>query len=199
MKKDIDHISRIDLQTLTQARFEELFCQFYSKVASYATSILDDKTAGEDIAQEVFIYVWEKRKVLQVGDGFHSYLFQMAYSRCIDYINKNKRLEKYTKESLLKFAEEYQTYLDNDCQIMKELFSRDFEQRLDALLNELPGVRKQVFELVYRDGLKAKEVSEKLDIPTRTVESHIYLTMKHLRKYLSSTDFLILALLCKFF
>lgn len=199
MQKHRDHISSADLQTLSQPEFEELFCRFYPQVASYATVILDDRTAGEDIAQEVFVYVWEKRKELYVGDGFYSYLFQSAYSRCIDYIHKNKRLEKYAKESLLKFAAEYQSYIDNDSQALKELFSKDFEERLNVLLSNLPEARRQVFELVYRDGLKAREVSEKLNIPQRTVESHIYLAMKYFREHLSPSDFFILALLCKYF
>lgn len=199
MEKHRSHISAIDLQTISELQFEELFCRFYPQVVSYATVILDDKTAGEDIAQEVFVYVWEKRKELHVGDGFYSYLFQSTYSRCIDYIHKNKRLEKYAKESLLKFAGEYQTYIDNDSQILKELFSKDFEEKLNTLLNQLPEARRRVFELIYYEGLKAKEVSEKLDMPQRTVESHIYLAMKYLREHLSPSDFLILALICKYF
>lgn len=184
---------------MTEAQFEDIFCQYYPQVVSYATVILDDKTAGEDIVQEVFAYVWEKRKELRAEDGFHSYLFQSAYSRCIDHIKKNKRLEKYTQDSLLKFTEEYHSYLKNDAQPLKELFSKDFEKSLNALLNQLPEARRQVFELVYRDCLKAKEVSEKLHMPQRTVESHIYLALKFLRKHLSPSDFLVLTLLCKFF
>lgn len=199
MTKKNDYNSPINPQTISQSQFEELFCSFYPQVTAYATVILDNKTAGEDIAQEVFAYVWEKRKSLQVGTGFLSYLFQTAYSRCIDHIKKNNRLEKYAQESLLKFAEEYHTYLENDCQPLKELFSKDFDEKLNALLAQLPEVRRQVFEMVYHEGLKAKEVSEILQMPQRTVESHIYLAMKFLRKHLSPSDFLILILFCKFF
>ncbi|WP_436414098.1 RNA polymerase sigma-70 factor [Petrimonas sp.] len=197
MVKNNDHNLSITSQTITQSQFEELFCRYYPQIASYATVILDDKTAGEDIAQEVFVYVWEKRRELSVGERFHSYLFQSAYSRCIDYIKKNKRLEKYTQESLLKFADEYHSYLKNDAQPLKELFSKNFEESLNVLLDQLPEARRQVFDLIYRYGLKAKEVSEKLQIPQRTVESHIYLAMKFLRKHLSPHDFLVLTLLCK--
>jgi len=193
------HTSFSDSQTISQSQFEELFCRFYPQIAAYATVILDDKTAGEDIAQEVFAYMWEKRNTLHQGDGFHSYLFQSAYSRCIDYIKKNKQSEKYAQESLLQFAEEYQSYLENDGQPIKELFSKDFEETLNKLLEELPEARREVFNMVYRDGLKAKEVAEKLQMPQRTVESHIYLTLKFLRKRLSPSDFLILTLLCHFF
>lgn len=176
-----------------------MFCRYYPSVSAYAGTILDDSTAGKDIAQEVFLYVWDKRKSLQFNDGFHSYLFQSAYTRCIDYIKRNHRLEKYAQQTLLKFAEEYGSYLHNDSQPLKELFSKDFEETLNALLMQLPEPRREVFNCVYREGLKAKEVSEKLQIPQRTVESHIYLAMKFLRKHLSPTDFLILTLLCEIF
>lgn len=181
------------------SEFEALFCRFYPQLSAYATVILDDKTAGEDIAQEVFAYVWEKRNNLHFGDGFYAYLFQSAYSRCVDYIKKNKQLGKYAQQSLLKFAEEYHVYLDNDCEPIKNLFSKDFEEELNALLNQLPQARRQVFDLVYRDGLKAKEVAEKLQMPQRTVESHLYLTLKYLRERISPSDFLILLLFCKIF
>lgn len=197
--KHTNRKSSSDSQTITQSQFEELFCRFYPQIAAYATVILDDKTAGDDIAQEVFAYTWEKRTVLHWGEGFHSYLFQSAYSRCIDYIKKNKQSEKYAQESLLRFAEEYNTYLENDNHAIKELFSKDFEESLNALLEELPPARKEVFNLVYREGFKAREVAEKLQIPQRTVESHIYLTLKFLRERLSPSDFLILTLLCHFF
>ncbi|WP_238869170.1 MULTISPECIES: RNA polymerase sigma-70 factor [Proteiniphilum] len=194
-----NHISFTASQTISQSLFEELFCCFYPKIAAYATTILDDKTVGEDIAQEVFVYVWEKRNELHMGEGFYSYLFQSAYSRCIDYIKKNSRLEKYVQEALLKSAIEYHSYIENDCQPLKELFSKDFEEQLNALLSQLPEARRRAFELVYRDGLKMNEVAEKLQMPQRTVESHIYLTIKYLRKHLSPYDFLLLMLICEIF
>lgn len=192
------HTSHSDSQAISQPQFEELFCRFYSQIAAYATVILDDRAAGEDIAQEVFAYTWEKRDVLHLGDGFHGYLFQSAYSRCIDYIKKNNQSKKYARESLLQFTKEYHTYLENDAQPLKELFSKEVEERLNTLFDELPETRRQVFNLAYRDGLKAKEVAEKLQMPQRTVESHIYLTLKFLRKHLSSSDFIILTSICYF-
>lgn len=198
MKRKAD-TSFSDSQTISHSQFEELFCRFYSQVAAYATAILDDKTAGEDIAQEVFVYTWEKRKSLHAGEGFHGYLFRSAYTRCIDYIRKNRRYEKHEQESLLRFADEYHGYLDNDANPIKELFSKDFEENLHALLAKLPEARRKVFSLVYHDGLKAREVADKLQMSQRTVESHIYLSLKYLRKHLTPSDFLALMLLCQFF
>lgn len=199
MVKDENHTSIAELQLLSKTDFEVLFCRFHPQIVAYTAAIIDNQTVAEDIAQEVFVYVWENRMKLHFGDGFRSYLFQSAYSRCVDYIKKNKQLEKYARQSLLKFAEEYESYIENDCHSIKELFSKDFDEKLNALLGELPEARRNVFNLIYRDGLKAKEVSDQLQMPQRTVESHLYLTLKYLRENISSTDFLILMLFCKFF
>ena len=191
--------TELHLQKITLSQFEEIFCRYYPSVSAYAASILDDNAAGKDIAQEVFLYVWDKRAQLQFNKGFQSYLFQAAYTRCVDYIKRHHRLEKYAQQTLLNFAEEYGSYLNNNCQTLQELFSKDFEKTLNTLLMQLPPSRRDVFNCVYREGLKTKEVSEKLQMPQRTVESHIYLAMKFLRKHLSPSDFLILTLLCKIF
>lgn len=184
---------------MTEAQFEDIFCQYYPQVKAYAVAVLDDNMAGEDIAQEVFLYLWEKRKSLQFSPGFHSYIFQSAYTRCIDHIKKNNRLEKCEQQTLVKFAEEYEPLLENNAHPLHELFSKDFEENLNFLLNQLPEARRQVFDCVYREGLKAKEVAQKLQMPQRTVESHIYLALKFLRKHLSPSDFFILTFLCEFF
>ena len=76
-----------------------------------------------------------------------------------------------------------------------EIYSKDFYEQLHNLLEKLPTQRREVFILTYIEGLKAKEVSERLQIPQRTVESHIYLAIKYLRAHLSKNDFYILSLL----
>ena len=145
------------------------------------------------------MYVWENREKLNFSEGFHSYLFQSAYTRAIDYLRRNKLKHNYVDQSSQIFLNEYKNYLNSDNQTLKNLFSKDFEQKLNKLLNQLSEPRRKVFEMIYIDGLKAKEVAEKLQIPIRTVESHIYLTMKHLRKHLSLSDFMLIALFIEIF
>lgn len=184
-----------DKEVISKSEFEEIFTQFYPKVASYATVILENREAGEDIAQEVFVYVWENRDKLNFREEFYSYLFQSAYTKAIDYLRRNKLKHNYVSQSSQIILNEYKNYLNSDNQTLKNLFSKDFEQKLNKLLNQLSEPRRKVFEMVYIDGLKAKEVAENLQIPIRTVESHIYLTIKHLRKHLLISDFMLLALI----
>ena len=63
------------------------------------------------------------------------------------------------------------------------------DPQLYELLKEIPQQRREVFFLAYLDGKKTKEIADQLDMPVRTVESHLHLTLKFLKKHLSKKDF----------
>lgn len=184
-----------ELQKGNREAFNNLFLYYYPRVMAYTASMVD-KDVAEDIVQDVFLYIWENRKQLYIGKGFRSYLFQSAYTRCLDYFKKNQSAEKYHFSSYQSYLEEYGNLLKSEGHIMEELYSKDFYQRLYELLEQLPPQRREVFMLTYIKGLKTKEVAEMLSMPPRTVESHIYLTLKFLKEHMSKKDFFVLWLLC---
>lgn len=185
-----------DVSLLSQLRegnreaFNSLFRHYYPRVMAYVAAMVEQEVA-EDVVQDVFLHVWENRKKLYAGEGFHSYLFQAAYTRCIDYYRKTQSADKYNLHMEGAYLEEYNALLRSDASVLEEIYSKDFYEQLHNLLEKLPTQRREVFIL----GLKAKEVSERLQIPQRTVESHIYLAIKYLRAHLSKNDFYILSLL----
>ena len=187
-----------DVSLLSQLRegnreaFNSLFRHYYPRVMAYVAAMVEHEVA-EDVVQDVFLHVWENRKKLYAGEGFHSYLFQAAYTRCIDYYRKTQSADKYNLHMESAYLEEYNALLRSD--VLEEIYSKDFYEQLHNLLEKLPTQRREVFILTYIEGLKAKEVSERLQIPQRTVESHIYLAIKYLRAHLSKNDFYILSLL----
>ena len=152
---------------------------------AYTASMVEQK-AAEDIVQDVFLYVWENREKLYVSDGFHSYLFQSAYTRCLDYFKKNLSIEKYHSHTYEKYLEDYQNLLKGDDSVIEEL-SVKYE-----LLEHLPAQRREVFILTYIKGLTAKEVAEQTQMPQRTVESHLYLALRFLKGHMSRNDYYML-------
>lgn len=78
---------------------------------------------------------------------------------------------------------------------MEDLYSKDFYKRLYDLLDQLPAQRRKVFILTYINGMKTKDVATQTQIPQRTVESHIYLTLKYLKGKMSKKDFYLLYIL----
>ena len=187
----------MNMQLVNREAFDELFRCYYPRLISYISSILDSKIA-EDIAQDVFLYVWENRKKIYFGQGFQSYLFQSGYTRAMDYLRKQHTVMDYAQNVQTDFLEIYEKLARNEDGILEHLYSKDFYQTLHQLLDKIPEQRRNVFLLAYVDGLKSKDIAEQCNMSQRTVESHIYLTLKFLRERLLKKDFYIFLLLFYF-
>ncbi len=177
--------------------FDNLFRHYYPRLKSYVSSFVEDSVA-EDITQDVFLYVWENRKKIYVGPAFHSYLFQAGYTRSIDYLKKQQSVTGFSSLIQNEITQIYETLAVNEGDILENLYSEDFYEKLYTLLELIPEQRRNVFLMAYMDGLKTKEIAANLDIPQRTVESHIYLTLKFLKEHFEKKDFFLLLLLIQF-
>lgn len=180
-----------ELKKGNREAFNGVFRYYYPRIMAYTASMVEQK-AAEDIVQDVFLYVWENREKLYVSDGFHSYLFQSAYTRCLDYFKKNLSIEKYHSHTYEKYLEDYQNLLKGDDSVIEELSVKDFYRHLYELLEYLPAQRREVFILTYIKGLTAKEVAEQTQMPQRTVESHLYLALRFLKGHMSRNDYYML-------
>lgn len=189
---DISSLHRI--KEGNRKAFDDMFRHFYPRIMSYVSTLVKQEVA-EDIVQDVFLHIWENRKKLYVGEGFHSYLFQSAYTRCVDHFRKTESAGKYMLQVEATGWEEYAGLLRSDASVLEDMYSKDFYEQLHNLLEHLPAQRREVFILTYIEGLKMKEVADRLQMPQRTVESHIYLAIKFLKSRMSKQDFYLLTLL----
>ena len=137
-------------------------------------------------------------KKIYFGQGFQSYLFQSGYTRAMDYLRKQHTVMDYAQNVQTDFLEIYEKLARNEDSILDHLYSKDFYQTLHQLLDKIPEQRRNVFLLAYVDGLKSKDIAEQCNMSQRTVESHIYLTLKFLRERLLKKDFYIFLLLFYF-
>ena len=162
-----------ELKKGNREAFNGVFRYYYPRIMAYTASMVEQK-AAEDIV------------------GFHSYLFQSAYTRCLDYFKKNLSIEKYHSHTYEKYLEDYQNLLKGDDSVIEELSVKDFYRHLYELLEHLPAQRREVFILTYIKGLTAKEVAEQTQMPQRTVESHLYLALRFLKGHMSRNDYYML-------
>jgi RNA polymerase sigma-70 factor, ECF subfamily len=187
----------IDLSLLDELKggshkaFEHVFRYYYPRIMAYTAVIVDELTA-EDIVQDMFLYIWENHTKIEASTGFSSYLFQSAYTRCMDYYRMKRREDQYAVQSENTYLEECEDLLQQDASVIEDLYHKDFSRRLNELLEKLPQQRREAFIMTYVEGLKAKEVAERMNIPQRTVESHVYLTLKYLKQKMSKDDFYML-------
>lgn len=159
--------------------FETLYHLYFQKLHHFANSYLENEQESEEIVQNVFFKIWEKRAKLELSINLHSYLFKMVKNSCLDYFKHQKIREKY------------QNYCDSERRNINYLAlldesSFDFIEkelliRINLVVEKLPTACKNIFIKSRFQGLKHKEIAEELNISTKTVENQITKAIKFLR------------------
>lgn len=154
--------------------FEELFKLTHPRLISYCRLFVPDCSAADDLVQECFLKLWEKKGTIKANQAIESYLFVMLRNRCFNYL-RDRKLD-YSLEDVMKVPEIE----------LQHLFELDFsgverqsieEQLIDAIKQEierLPEKRKLVFVKSKLEGMKNKDIAEMLKISTKAVEKHLY-------------------------
>lgn len=172
------------LQSGDMAAFREVFDRYYPKVLAFLRSFLQSGDDAEDVAQNVFVKLWMKREELLYMDHLDWYLFRMTMNMAINFSKTRKRY----------------SWMDG----MDVPSSSDVENRMDSrsrlaavakTVSGMPEKRKEVFILSRLHGLSHKEIAAKLKLSPKTVENHINLALKELRKIKATAIFFFAMLL----
>jgi RNA polymerase sigma-70 factor (ECF subfamily) len=156
------------------AAFRSLFDTYYASLCHYASHFLNDDSLSEEVVQELFVKLWEKRETMDVETSVRHYLFRAVRNGCLNQIqhDKVKQLHgKKLKEALMSEdpAEEY-------------MITPEMILRLEEGIESLPEKRREIFRLSREEGLKYREIAEKLQISVKTVEAQMGAALKALRQ-----------------
>lgn len=155
--------------------FEELYNEFHYKVYCYILSKTQSQYLAEEVTQLTFIKLWNNRSRLNGQLAFSSQLFQIAKTTCIDLLRKEGNRKK------LGLAKTPQPAVDT---VTEEWNSRELQSRLSLAVQQMPPVRKLVFLLSRNEAKSYKEIARQLSLSEKTVENHISLAIKELRRIL---------------
>ena len=175
-------------KSLDKKAFEELFKSYFTPLCSFAQKFVNDIDAAKDIVHNVFINLWNKREQVDLDTSLKSYLFQGVHNRCLNYIRDNKKLVQFD-------APQSEAELGKYLESRDHLESSEAELRINNALDELPDKCKEIFLMNRFDGLKYREIAEKLDISIKTVETQMSRALKTLREKLSDMISILIFLL----
>lgn len=168
-----------DLKKGSEGAYGYLFRRYHKELCNYLMAISGDYRLAEEIAQQTFVKIWEKRKTINVPEnGLKNYFFKVGYNLFIDA--KRQESKKFKLLERLKGD----AYME-----VSRIDYHEFEERLkivEAEIENLPDQCKRVFLMGKREGLRYKEISEILHISIRTVEVHMSKALRRLRTQLSS-------------
>lgn len=156
--------------------FEEAFNTYHRKLYYYVLSKTQSDFQAEEIVQLTFIKLWKYRSSLNEELPLSAQIFRITKTVLIDQFRK-ECLNINLKNNLGTNP----TFEVNAA--TSNLFKSDLIKHLQYRLNQMPPVRRKVFELSRFEELSHKEIASRLSISPKTVENHINLSLKYLRKY----------------
>ncbi len=170
-----------------ESAYEYMIDTFDHGLCLYANSLVNDVLLAEDIVQNVYIKVWEKRQKLNPELSLRSFLYKSVYNDCITEFHKNKLTTSLEK----KHIEELDAIFEDE--------DEDSIERLVAMVKqavqELPPKCKEVFLMSKKEGLTHIEISECLNLSPKTIERHITMAFSRIRQSLGNRTDIILFIL----
>ena len=153
--------------------FEEVFRIHFTSLHSYATSIIKEEAAAEEIVQNVFFKLWEQSEKIQINVSVSAYLYKAVYNDCLNYLRHNKVKAGHYAHVTSTTTEHGDAM---DPAVLKEL-----QQKIDVALNELPEQCRTIFQLSRLDNLRYRAIADQLGISVKTVENQVAKAVRLLR------------------
>jgi RNA polymerase sigma-70 factor (family 1) len=165
----------IALKSGDRHAFEKIYQNYSPRIFLNILKMIKSVDDSQEILQDVFIKVWEKRELIDPEQPFKSYLFQISRYTVYNFfrkVNLDKKLKAYLSfenTELYTHIEENIAQRENDLIIMNAI-------------EELPPQRKQIYKLCKIEGKSYAEVAMLLGISSSTINDHIVKATKFLRE-----------------
>lgn len=154
--------------------FDQMFQKYGPTLFSFVVSIIKEEAETEELVQDIFLKIWEKRKELQPELSFKSYLFTIALNAAKKYYRKKLLNDKYKQELAIELSRD----TTQDLSVLEYQNLLDY---IDTIINKLPVARREIFILSKKDGLKNSEIAQKLNISEQTVKNQLVTALKFLK------------------
>ncbi|MBN2486176.1 MAG: RNA polymerase sigma-70 factor [Bacteroidales bacterium] len=162
--------------------FELLFKRLYPRLKDFAWKVVKDEDIAKDIVQDVFIKLWEKKKSVETIN-IEAFIFKSVKNQCLTHLKHLKIVENVNSNlsNLSEVEELYRIdFVRNEPYVLIE---KELQRQIEDVFNKLPGQCRNVFMLSRIEGLKNREIAEKLEINIKNVERHITRALCEFRKH----------------
>ena len=155
-----------------EAAFRVIYNNYSSRLYYFVLEFIPLKDAAENIVQDTFVTLWNRRKELKENTNLSSYLFTGAKNNALYRLRDKKYRQKLFSDAI--DASEMNLNTDALTSVDTSAFAfQEIEQIIQETLNSLPTQCRKVFELSRFREMKNREIAEELNISVRTVEGHI--------------------------
>jgi RNA polymerase sigma-70 factor (ECF subfamily) len=156
-----------------------VFDQYHQKLYFFILSKTKSEYISEEVVQMAFTKLWQCRHTLREEYTISTQLFRIATTILIDFLRKYN-----TKDAVTARLDglDIEKGIDSTNEKMR---GAELQKQISEAVNDLPPVRKQVFEMSREQGMSYREIAETLSVSSKTVETHIYKALKQIKKHIS--------------
>jgi len=158
--------------------FRQVFDQYHQKLYFFILSKTKSEYIAEEVVQMAFTKLWQSRQTLQEEYTISTQLFRIATTTLIDFLRKYNNKDAVTA-GLDVLAVERGIDSTNE-----KMSGAELQKRISKAVNDLPPVRRQVFEMSREQGMSHRQIAETLCVSSKTVEAHIYKALKQIKKHI---------------
>jgi RNA polymerase sigma-70 factor, ECF subfamily len=159
--------------------FEMLFNRYHDSLCLYSYGLVKNEEVAEEIVNDVFFKIWNRRSIIQINFGIKQYLFRSVFNACADYFRQAHSSSQY---SFVEIDDEINSIIGiNDEYIFDILDNEETQKDIMEAINQLPPQCKVIFCLSRFDLLTYAEISERLNISVNTVKTQICRALDTLR------------------
>jgi RNA polymerase sigma-70 factor, ECF subfamily len=163
---------------LDNIEFEKYFKQLYTELCRYCIRFVRIPEIAEEIVQEQFIYIWEKRNDITFHTSIKSYLYTSVKHKSIDYIRSSYAQTRYLQDDCC-------VEIESPFNPVSALEDQELTEIITDAVSKLPERCAIIFSMKRFGDMSNKQIADALNISEKTVENQITIAFKKLRSVLS--------------
>jgi RNA polymerase sigma-70 factor (ECF subfamily) len=187
-----DHELLDNLKNNNISAFDTIYSNYSKPLYIYLLNKLNDHELCNDILQDIFTTVWEKRNGFSIEISLKAYLFQAARHKIIDLYRRDVKYQKYLTEIPAYVSSDHFTIIDRMDQ-KKKL------KELEEAVNNLPERMREIFILSRFEHQTTLDIARKTNLSKQTVKNQISKALRILRVNYMGVELLFLFLVPCFF
>lgn len=169
--------------------FKQLYEKYAPRIYRFSHSYLKNECDSEELVQNVFVKIWEKRCTLDTSQNIKAFVFKIAVNTIYDFIRRKNIEHAFADYARLNYkADENFTW--------HTVIYDEMVQKLQGLIAQLPKQQQKIVQLSKMEGLANEEIANRLQLSKRTVENHLYRALSFLKKHLKGDSLLALLFYC---
>jgi len=179
LEDDRDRHWAEQIQEGDRRAFEKLFRAYVDQLYVFAAKHVDDQSAAEDIVQDVFCDLWERRSDWEPEGTVKAYLYRAVRNTALDRLDRRQVREDWKEEEK---QEDRPRFGVGPADALQQ---DELRQAMEDAVEDLPDQQKLVYRLAHRHGLSYREIASALGIARKTVENHMGRALRSLRSQLA--------------